>query len=216
MRTRRRPSALPARSRLIRLLLVCTVALALSWAGVSITVAGDGAATQAGEPTAAPYDRAAFGPAWKDVDRNGCDTRNDILRRDLAEVRAKGGTAGCLVLTGVLRDPYTGERIVFERGPGTSDRVQIDHIVPLSYAWRHGADAWSDERRQEFANDPANLLAVAGRANSAKSDSGPSEWMPRAEYACEYTERFELVLQRYGLEAAEADLAALDNLACAT
>ncbi|MDQ1710045.1 MAG: hypothetical protein QOG49_1430, partial [Frankiaceae bacterium] len=44
------------------------------------------------------YSRALFGQAWADVDRNGCDTRNDVLRRDLTSYVLKYGTHGCLVL----------------------------------------------------------------------------------------------------------------------
>src|SRR4029078_9082567 len=85
------------------------------------------------------YDRAVFGPAWADVDHNGCDTRNDVLRRDLTAYRLKAGTRGCLVLSGTLHDPYTGTTGAFGRGPGTSTKVQIDHVVALSDAWQKGA-----------------------------------------------------------------------------
>src|SRR5665647_3502229 len=59
------------------------------------------------------YDRALFGQAWADVDRNGCDTRNDVLRRDLTTYVLKSGTNGCLVLSGALHDPYSGTTIAF-------------------------------------------------------------------------------------------------------
>jgi hypothetical protein len=41
---------------------------------------------------------------------------------------------------------------------GLSDFV--DHVVPLSEAWRSGADSWPDERRERFANTLDVLLAV--------------------------------------------------------
>lgn len=116
------------------------------------------------------YDRAQFGPAWKDIDRNGCDTRNDILRRDLKNVESKPGTNNCVILSGTLNDPYTGVEIGFRRGKYTSSLVQIDHVVALSNAWQTGAQQLSQPQREALANDPDNLLAVDGAANMAKSD----------------------------------------------
>ncbi|WP_394551606.1 HNH endonuclease family protein [Agromyces sp. MMS24-JH15] len=162
-----------------------------------------------GDP-AAPYDRDLFGAAWADVDGNGCDTRNDVLIRDLVDVVFRADSNGCIVRTGRLVDAYTGAVIAFVRGPDTSEAVQIDHVVPLSYAWRHGADAWTPELRAAFANDPANLQAVDGPTNQSKSDSGPGEWMPpAAAYACAYVDRFAGVLAAYDLTVAPADYDAM-------
>ena len=156
------------------------------------------------------YDRDAYGSGWKDPDRNGCDARNDTLARDLTAVTFAPGTHECVVLTGTLDDPYSGARIAFLRGNTTSDDVQIDHVVPLSWAWSHGAARWSDDRRVLFANDPLNLRAVDGPTNGSKSDSGPAEWMPPAtEYACTYVESFLAVLVAYDLGVDEADRAAM-------
>lgn len=90
------------------------------------------------------YSREQFGAAWTDdvaVDggHNGCDTRNDILRRDLTGPKIKPGSNGCSVLFGTLHDPYTGRSIAFVRGSSTSTAVQIDHVVSLSDAWQTGA-----------------------------------------------------------------------------
>ena len=92
---------------------------------------------------------------------NGCNTRDDILRRDLDELMVRPGT--CYAQSGVLLDRYTGATIPFVRGPDTSDAVQIDHVVSLSDAWYKGAREWNDQRRRDFANDPRNLLAVGGK-----------------------------------------------------
>lgn len=152
------------------------------------------------------YDRDLFGQRWADVDRNGCDTRNDVLARDLVDVAFKPGTRGCVVLTGVLHDTYTATTIAFERGEDSSQLVQIDHVVPLSWAWRHGADGWTEQQREEFANDPINLQAVDGRTNSSKSDSGPGDWLPPAQsYHCEYAARYVLVLTAYHLTVDDSD-----------
>ncbi|MDT5213655.1 MAG: hypothetical protein QOK18_1894 [Mycobacterium sp.] len=119
----------------------------------------------------ADFRRSAFGEAWSD-DVNvefghiGCNTRDDVLRRDLGDLVVRPGT--CFAQGGTLRDPYSGQTISFVRGPSTSDAVQIDHVVSLSDAWYKGARLWDDQRRRDFANDPRNLLAVDGKANIAR------------------------------------------------
>lgn len=82
----------------------------------------------------AGYSRDQFGQSWSedvtvDSGHNGCDTRNDILQRDLTGSQIKPGTHGCVVLAGTLADPYTAQSIAFIRGQGTSDDVQIDHVL---------------------------------------------------------------------------------------
>lgn len=154
------------------------------------------------------YARSVFGQAWADVDHNGCDTRNDVLRRDLAHVALRPGTHGCVVLRGRLSDPYTGRSIAFVRGPGTSSAVQIDHVVALADAWQKGARKWPDSLRLQFANDPLNLLAVDGPTNQRKGDGDAATWLPplKAE-RCAYVARQVAVKRRYGLwvTAAERD-----------
>ncbi|WP_077490706.1 HNH endonuclease family protein [Sinomonas mesophila] len=151
------------------------------------------------------YERSEFGQAWADVDRNGCDTRNDILARDLTGVAFRAGTRDCVVSSGVLEDPYTGDRIDFVRGPRSAE-VQIDHVVALSDAWQKGAQLWSPERREEFANDPANLLAVDGDANQEKGNGDLATWLPQNKaFRCEYTARIVAVKSEYGLWMTEAE-----------
>nr|WP_240189357.1 HNH endonuclease family protein [Nakamurella flavida] len=144
------------------------------------------------------YSRDAFGQRWADVDRNGCDTRNDVLARDLTDVVFRAGSA-CVVASGVLADPYTGAAMPFLRGDGTSDDIQIDHVVALAAAWRTGAQSWDEPTRTAFANDPLNLLAVDGDANQAKGDSDAASWLPpAATERCPYVARQIAVKQRYG------------------
>lgn len=152
------------------------------------------------------YLRAAFGEAWDDENtapggHNGCDTRNDILNRDLTD-KALVVTKRCpqAVASGSLRDPYTNATIAFTRGNQIGAAVQIDHIVPLAYAWDMGAKDWPDDLRKRFANDPANLLAVAGRANQDKGDLPPGEWMPpNSAFHCQYAIAFIAVIRGYQL-----------------
>ncbi|PPI02758.1 hypothetical protein C5C95_00735 [Rathayibacter sp. AY1B7] len=160
-------------------------------------------------PAAVPYDRDLFGQAWSDVDRNGCDTRNDVLGRDLLAPVFKPGTRDCKVLTGTLIDPYDGTSVAFVSGTDTSRLVQIDHVVALGWAWHHGAWSWTDDQRLAFANDPTNLVAASEQTNRAKSDAGPGEWLPpAAELRCGYVEQFVAVLSDYGLGIDARDRAA--------
>ena len=146
------------------------------------------------------YTRAQFGPTWADVDRNGCDTRNDILKRDLTNEVFKEKTNGCTVLSGTLVDPFSGETINFVQGAKTSSDVQIDHSVALSNAWQTGAFKLTPEQRKAFANDPLNLLAVKGKLNSQKGDGDAATWLPPLKsYRCDYVSRQIAVKVKYKL-----------------
>ena len=128
-----------------------------------------------GRSSTTNYSRDAFGSAWKDVDRNGCDTRNDILGRDFTTAIYKAGTNECKVIGGTWTDPYSNESYTFTEQPS---EAQIDHVVALSNAWQMGADLWTDEMRTEFANDPLNLLVTIASLNRQKSDSNAASWLP--------------------------------------
>lgn len=152
------------------------------------------------------YQRDLFGRGWIDVDRNGCDTRNDVLNRDLTEVTHKDGTRGCVVLTGALQDPYSGQRIGFVRGNKTSNDIQIDHVVALADAWQKGAQSWDEEERIAFANDPLNLLAVSGPLNQQKADGDAATWLPPDKgYRCRYVARQVAVKHEYRLWVTKAE-----------
>jgi hypothetical protein len=154
------------------------------------------------------YSRDQFGPAWADTDRNGCGQRDDVLARDMTGVTYKPARKPCVVLTGTLHDPYTGETIAFARGQGTSDKVQIDHVVALSDAWQTGAQQLDATAREMLATDPLNLLAVKGVVNQSKSDGDAATWLPPAKnYRCAYVARQVAVKTRYKLwvTAAEHD-----------
>jgi hypothetical protein len=146
------------------------------------------------------YTRAQFGQTWADVDRNGCDTRNDILKRDLTGEVFKEKTRECVVLSGTLVDPFSGETINFVRGNVSSMEVQIDHVVAMSNAWQTGAFKLSVKERTAFANDPMNLLAVKGRLNSQKGDGDAATWLPPLKsYRCDYVARQIAVKIKYKL-----------------
>ncbi|WP_243708383.1 HNH endonuclease family protein [Actinomadura sp. GC306] len=165
-------------------------------AGLRIASEGDGGG----------YEREKFGTRWKDIDRNGCDQRNDVLDRDLSDVGKKGD---CVVMSGRLRDPYSGKEITFAKQDAAE--VQIDHIYPLALAWRMGASRWSEDEREKFANDHDNLLAVWGVPNRQKSDSGPGEWKPQKSYQCTYAVKYIAVADKYELPVTRADHGALKD-----
>ena len=156
------------------------------------------------------YQRVAkFGKPWVDVDRNGCDTRDDVLRRDLTRV---SGTR-CTVRSGVLHDPYTGTTIRFVRGERTSEAVQIDHVVPLADAWRTGAQQLTKTERTALANDPVNLFAVDGPTNTRKSDGDAATWLPPVKsFRCTYVAHQIAVKRSYHLWVTKAEKAAMQRV----
>lgn len=166
------------------------------------------------------YEREDFGQAWSDdvtveFGHNGCDTRNDILRRDLdpESLVIKEGTHDCVALAGTLHDPYSGQDIEFQRGAQTSSAVQIDHVVPLADAWQKGAQQWSPEKRRDFANDPRNLLAVDGPLNQQKGAGDAATWLPPNKgFRCEYARRIVEVKAAYEVWVTEAEKDALGRL----
>ena len=166
------------------------------------------------------YHRSAYGDAWDDDNdapggHNGCDTRDDILNRDLVD-KTYVSVKRCpnAVATGTLHDPYTDTTIAFQRGAKVGEAVQIDHIVPLAYAWDMGASGWTFPERLRFANDPANLLAVQGQANQDKGDSPPAQWMPpNKAFDCQYAMQFIAVLRGYQLPVDEPSAGVLRQAA---
>jgi hypothetical protein len=157
------------------------------------------------------YDRGLFGQAWFDVDGNGCDTRNDILKRDLINITYTAGVP-CRIATGTLLDPYTGTTIDFVRGVETSAAVQIDHVVALSDAWQTGAQQLSVEQRTAFANDPLNLQATDGPTNQQKGDSDAASWLPpNTGFRCEYVARQVSVKATYRLWVTQAEHDAMER-----
>jgi hypothetical protein len=152
-----------------------------------------------------------FGPAWADVDGNGCDQRNDVLHRDLTATQVRAGTHGCVVTSGTLADPYTGTTVRFTKAD--AGEVPIDHVVPLAAAWTEGATTWSAQQREDFANDLDNLIATTREQNSAKGDSTAEEWVPPdPAYGCSYATVVVTVKQEYGLSVTAAEAGALRSL----
>ena len=228
-----------SRKRLALLAVAVTLAVVVAYQTVASAQRAASFVAQADAPAVAPgvdvlagmaqiplrvrgfdYRRAAFGDSWTDDNpapggHNGCDTRNDILDRDLVD-KTYVSIKRCptAIATGTLHDPYTNATVAFVRGNQVGASVQIDHIVPLALAWDLGARDWPDDMRLRFANDPANLLAVGGQANQDKGDSEPALWMPpNAAFRCQYAVQFIAVLRGYGLPVDAPSAVALRDAA---
>ena len=231
--------ALPAALVAVSLLSGCAVVVAAPerevTSGVAPTAA-PGGDTPAGDSAAAPderlaglltrprrtpaeagYVRSAFGSAWADVDHNGCNQRDDVLRRDAVAGTLVVGVQGRCdhdVLAGSWIDPYTGSRLDLDdlKDRRQAQAVQIDHVVPLAEAWVSGASEWTAERRRLFANDLDVLLAVDGPANASKGSGDPAAWRPRRSYQCEYARRWITVKSTWGLAVDQSERAALETM----
>lgn len=153
------------------------------------------------------YDPELFD--WSaDVDDNGCDTRNDALRRDLKDLEIEAETNGCVAIAGELDDDYLGESYAFERG---SANVDVDQIVSSSNAWQTGASDMSVDELREFGNDPLNLLTVSANVMRQKGGGDAAAWLPPNEaFQCEYVSRQIAVKHKYGLAVASAEKDAME------
>lgn len=154
------------------------------------------------------YSRKQFGDGWGKI--GGCSTREVILARDLTDEKVDDK---CRVQSGTLNDPYTGKTIQFQRGPETSQLVQIDHVVALSDAWQKGAQQLTPEQRVQLANDPLNLLAVDGPANQAKGDGDAATWLPENKsFRCQYVARQIAVKRKYHLWVTDTEKQAAEQI----
>ena len=155
------------------------------------------------------YARSQF-PHWSDPDRNGCDARNDTLKRDLTNITYKVGTRECKVIAGQLLDPFSGKVITFS---ATKVVIDIDHVVALSNAWQTGAAYFDKNKRSQIANDPLNLLAVDSKLNRQKGDGDAATWLPPSKaFRCEYVERQIQVKSKYQLWVTAAEKAAISRV----
>jgi hypothetical protein len=203
-------------SRFVVLLLVSVLAALAGTAEAATRASGRTALSEVdrlvvkGRAPMTGYSRTQFGAAWADVDHNGCDTRDDILRRDLRDTTLRAGTHGCVVTSGRIVDPYTGALLHYVRGH--SD-VDIDHVVALGDAWQMGAAQWTAARREALANDPLNLLAVDDVANRQKGDADAASWLPpRKAFRCAYIARQVAVKLKYGLAATSSERSAMHRV----
>ena len=163
------------------------------------------------------YERDAFGSDWIDTDGDGCNQRDDVLLRDAVPGTTRVQQQGSCdhdVLAGTWHDPYTGRMLHFTdlKDLSQAEAIQIDHVVPLAEAWVSGARTWSTTRRETFANDLHELLAVDGPTNASKSDDDPAAWRPRQGYQCTYARRWIAVKAAYGLAVDQSEKTALTQM----
>lgn len=148
--------------------------------------------TNAASGTIPEYKRSYFGN-WTDEDRDCINTRHELLMKQSTSTVDTGANK-CTVQRGRWLDPYTGKTFY------NSKDVDIDHLVPLKWAWDHGAHTWTPAKRKQFANDEVNLFAVQASVNRRKGALGVLDWLPPAEsFHCQYILRFTRVTKNYGL-----------------
>lgn len=156
----------------------------------------------------AGYSRAAF-EHWRDIDGDGCDSRDQVLKRDSITL-PQVDPIDCTVIAGDWVSPYDGARW------SDPSRIDIDHVVALKEAWDSGAWAWSSAMRRAYANDTSDsrtLLAVTDRVNQSKSDKDPSNWLPPLKsYLCTYLGNWIAVKARWGLSMDQSEWGRVKNL----
>ena len=155
------------------------------------------------------YSRDQFGSGWG-TQPGGCDTRQTVLRRDLANVKILA-TDDCTVIGGKLNDPYTGAAVTAKTT--SVDDLEADHMVAASDAWQKGAQQLSDERREAFYNDLLNLQTTIGAVNASKGDGDAATWLPpNTRYRCTYVARQIAVKSKYDLSVTKAEKAAMTRV----
>ncbi len=155
--------------------------------------------TSKGQSTSnSKYSRSQFGSGWADTDKDCQNSRMEaLIAQSVSPVKFKSNK-GCRVISGRWNSPYSGKTIY------KASEIDIDHVVPLKWAWDHGADQWSKKKRIEIANNPANLLSVEASLNRQKGAKGLDEWLP-PKNQCQYIARFERVRKTYGLKLSTSE-----------
>lgn len=154
-----------------------------------------------GEAVEINYKRAD----WKHWSGDPCDTRRQILERDGEGVVTKKTDKSCDIVSGTWTSPFDNKVFTESRD------IDIDHVVPLSWAARHGGQSWTAEKKEAFANDPSHLLAVSATSNRKKGDKGPSNYMPKRDFQCQYSKIWVSTLLKYDLTATEKDIFVLQD-----
>ena len=155
-----------------------------------------GTLTKSNKPktvSSSEYSRSQFGSGWKDTDKDCQDSRTEALVSQSVGTIHYKTDKHCEVVRGKWISPFTGEIIYI------ASTIDIDHVVPLKFAWIFGADKWTKDKRIQFANDPANLLSVEASLNRQKGAKGLDQWLP-SKNQCQYILRFERISKKYKLE----------------
>ena len=139
---------------------------------------------------ASDYERSKFGSGWADIDKDCQNTRQETLISMSRSPVQFATDKGCRVISGNWVSPFTSKTIL------DASKVDIDHVVPLKWAWLNGADKWPHEKRIEFANDSFNLIVVELSLNRQKGAKGLDEWLPPKNQEA-HKERFKAVWEKY-------------------
>lgn len=151
------------------------------------------------------YSRSQFGSGWTDLDKDCQNSRMEaLISQSVGQVQYKTSKQ-CKVKLGKWISTFTGNTIY------KASEIDIDHVVPLSWAWKHGANSWSKNMRVKFANDPANLLSVEASLNRQKGDKGLINWLP-PKNKCQYISRFIRVYKTYKLSLTSSELLHYPNI----
>ena len=146
------------------------------------------------------YNRDLFAD-WYDADRNGCNTRKEVLIAESLDPVQIGSS--CSISDGRWFSIYDNVETT------DSSSFDVDHMVPLSEAWDSGAWNWNADQRKHFANDldqPIFLIAVTASSNRSKSDRDPAEWMPpNASYHCTYVRIWIEIKRAWDLSVDQAE-----------
>jgi hypothetical protein len=144
------------------------------------------------------YSRSQFGSGWADTNRDCQNSRMEaLISQSIGEIQYKSSKK-CKVKAGKWISTFTGKTIY------SASSIDIDHVVPLSWAWKHGAYKWPKNKRVQFANDPANLLSVEAKLNRQKGDKGMDKWLP-PKNKCQYISRFLRVYKKYNLSLTSSE-----------
>ena len=160
-------------------------------------------------PFSLVYDRKDW-PHWIDADHDCQDTRTEILIAASQVPVQFRNEKHCSVVAGQWYDPYSGKTWT------KASDLDMDHVVPLHWAHNHGGANWPKAQKQQFANDPKNLIPAEDNLNEAKGDKGPDQWMPPNQtYRCEYLQRFTAVVAEYHLQPTATEKRVIDRMASA-
>jgi hypothetical protein len=155
--------------------------------------------------TNSKYSRKQFGSGWADLNKDCQNSRMEtLISQSVGQIQYKSSKQ-CKVKSGKWISPFTGNTIY------SASEIDIDHVVPLSWSWKHGSNAWSKEKRVKFANDPANLLSVEASLNRQKGDKGINKWLP-PKNKCQYIARFIIVYKTYDLKLTNSESSQYANI----
>lgn len=139
-----------------------------------------------------PYDRSQW-KHWSDLDKNRCNTREDILLSSGKDIKLDA-LDKCKAISGIWISVYDGKKFT------NPSELDIDHVIPLGYAAKHGGQDWTPAKKEIFANDISQLLAVSANSNRSKSDKGPGNYMPsKVDYWCSYAQKWIVTTSKYGI-----------------